>query len=211
MFSKKMLLSSVHQDNSPFPMNTNTNIIRKVPPPFSLSIRTLNGPVPVPVIEKEVVHEEAEKKMKWGSAVWFFFHTLAFKVKESEFPRIKSELLNHIYSICTHLPCPICSDHAKLYLKGINFNAIQTKTQLIDFFFQFHNTVNQRKNYPSFPREDLEQKYTLAITQNMFFNFQRGFQDRSYNPSHINDQYVRNRVLSMFTEWFYKNAHCFDA
>lgn len=211
MFSKKMLLSSVHHDHTPFPMNTNTNIIRKMPPPFSLSMRapSTSG------LEREVVPVaapvETEKKMKWGSAVWFFFHTLSVKIKEAEFQRIKSELLNHIYTVCTHLPCPICSDHAKLYLKGINFNAIQTKTQLIDFFFQFHNTVNQRKNYPSFPREDLEQKYSLAITQNMFLNFQKGFQDRSYNPSHINDQYVRSRVLNMFTEWFYRNADCFDA
>ena len=83
-------------------------------------------------------------KVKWGEPTWFLLHTLSVKIKDSEFGRVRQDLLNKIYAICTNLPCPTCSQHAKTYLDGINFNSIQTKEDLIKMLFVFHNSVNQR-------------------------------------------------------------------
>ena len=96
-------------------------------------------------VNPEISVVKETKKMDWGEPTWFLFHTLAEKVKEEEFQNIRVELLNIIYSICSNLPCPVCSTHAKQHLNGTNFNNIQTKQQLKDFFFHFHNIVNQRK------------------------------------------------------------------
>jgi hypothetical protein len=108
--------------------------------------------------EENVVKET--KKMEWGEPTWFLFHTLAEKIKEEEFQNIRVEFLNIIYSICSNLPCPICSTHAKKHLNSTNFNNIQTKQQLKDFFFHFHNTVNQRKNYLLFDYQNINEKYS---------------------------------------------------
>jgi len=155
--------------------------------------------------------ETGPKPMRWGAPCWFFFHTLSVKVREESFDQIRNELLTHIYTLCTHLPCPICSDHAKEYLRGINLHAIQTKDQFKDFFFNFHNMVNARKNYPAFDRVDLEPKYEKAITRNMYHNFVLAYQDKSYNPSHISDEFIRMRILDAFKTWFAKNAEWFEA
>ena len=34
--------------------------------------------------------------------------------------------------------------------------------------------------------------------------------NESYNPKHISDQYIRQRVLKGFNEWFSKNAYAFE-
>lgn len=148
-------------------------------------------------------------KMEWGKHVWNMIHSLTVLVKEEEFPRIRTELLNLLFLICSNLPCPICSDHAKEYLKGINFNAIQTKEQFKNLFHQFHNFVSSKKQLPIFPRELLEETYQTAILPNILTNFLIAFRDKTYNPRHISDQHIRTRVVRMFTEWIQKNIHCF--
>jgi hypothetical protein len=66
--------------------------------------------------ELPVSNDSFVNKVKWGEPTWFLFHTLSVKIKESEFLRVRKELLNCIYSICVNLPCPICAEHAKQYL-----------------------------------------------------------------------------------------------
>ena len=215
MFSKKMLLTTpaTYQNKEP------VNGVKTSAPTFLRFSNISHKPItqlPIqmsPPSSKGAVlagGDTVHKAMKWGEPTWFLFHTLSVKIKEEEFTRVKDDLLSMVYSICVNLPCPICSDHAKEYLKTINFRAIHSKSQLIDFFHQFHNTVNKRKQKESFPRDQVEEKYSKAYTQNIFLYFQQGFQDKSFNPKHISDQYIRQRVLNKFNEWFYKNAHAFD-
>ena len=75
---------------------------------------------------------ELEEEIKWGKPTWQFFHMLAHKIKPEYFKQVRIELLNTIYSICSTLPCPVCSEHAKQYMNSINFNNIQTKEDLKD-------------------------------------------------------------------------------
>ena len=150
-------------------------------------------------------------KVKWGEPTWFLFHTLSVKVKESEFPRIREDLLNRIYAICTNLPCPTCADHAKTYLDGINFNAIQTKDDLKKMLHSFHNTVNQRKGYPMFPYEELDPKYSLAITNNIIVNFMKFFSDRNHNIKLVAGDMIRFQLCDILKRWFNANIQSFDA
>jgi hypothetical protein len=220
MFSKKMLLTtptpyqgdkpagSVRMLNQGGPSFRRLSISQtSVPPITQMPIQP--SPQSKTVVEKTGGESLHGKVMKWGEPTWFLFHTLSVKIKEEEFIRVKDDLLNMVYSICVNLPCPICSDHAKEYFKTVNFRAIQSKTQLIDFFYQFHNMVNKRKHFEPFPRDQVEEKYNKAITKNIFLYFQQGFNDHSFNPKHISDQYIRLRVLKGFNEWFYKNAYAF--
>ena len=122
--------------------------------------------------EKIVVSSEPEpKKMKWGEPTWFLFHTLAYKVKDEYFQKLRVELMDIIYSICANLPCPMCSGHAVDYLKSNNYYMIRSKQDLINMLFKFHNEVNKKKGFSIFPYEELEAKYSSAVTKNIIFNF----------------------------------------
>ena len=169
----------------------------------------------VPIIRQhsivEVVQDEAIKKqMIWGEPTWFFLHTVAEKVKSESFGIVRQELLKHLYNICTNLPCPYCSAHAKIYLNSINFNSISTKEDLKLMLFTFHNVVNVKKNRPEFPLEQLHIKYSAANTRNIFKHFVVHFNDTYRSPGMIADDLFRKQLSKSITEWFNANSIHFD-
>jgi hypothetical protein len=159
----------------------------------------------VPIIEDIEKKEQDRRRTAWGHPIWLFFHTLSYKIKDSSFPVVGQELLRLIHGIATNLPCPVCSDHARTYMKNINFLAIQNKEQFINFLYQFHNSVNLRKGYPIFPREELDIKYSTAILPAIYNSFEKVYQDKAYNPSHIHDEFIRNRILKNMRDWMVRN------
>lgn len=165
-------------------------------------------PINVPVVQPVV--EPPKQTMIWGPAIWFLLHTLAEKIIPTYFLSIRSELLTNIYSICTHLPCPVCSEHAKEYFGKINFNSIQTKDDLKLMLFQFHNVVNQRKGHTIFTIDELNTKYKQANTVKIIQNFMVHFKDKHRSPKLIADDLQRARIAVSLREWFQKNIHCFE-
>ena len=151
-----------------------------------------------------------KKSMKWGEPTWFLFHTLVEKVKPERFSIIRAELLNVIYTICTTLPCPDCAKHATKYMNGINFNAIQTKEQLKDMLFTFHNEVNKRKNFPIFQRSLLDEKYSAANTVLIIQNFMVHYEDKHAGFRMIADDFHRKRTSAYLKQWFTANLFSFD-
>jgi hypothetical protein len=148
--------------------------------------------------------------MKWGQPVWFFFHTIAEKIKDECFHIVKNDLLNIVYTICSNLPCPTCASHATEYLNKINFNAIQNVDQLKDLFFVFHNSVNVRKNFPVFLRKDLDEKYSKANTINIIQNFFNTFLYKNSNMHMIANNMHRIRTVNFIKEWFNNNIQYFN-
>ena len=101
-------------------------------------------------------------KKIWGPTTWYFFHTLAEKIKEEHFNDEKENIKKIIKAFCLNLPCPDCVTHATLVMNSSQFKNIQTKEQLKLFLFNFHNHVNNRLRNPPFKYEDLAPKYRLA-------------------------------------------------
>jgi len=151
-----------------------------------------------------------EKKMKWGEPIWFLLHTISYKIKDAEFDKLKSNLLQIMYTICTNLPCPDCSNHAKEYLDTNHFYNIQTKVQLQRFLFTFHNVVNQKKGFPLFDFADLPDKYSRAITTNIIQNFMFHFKDRSRSTKLMASDFSRTHIVKMLTEWFQTHIQSFQ-
>ena len=170
---------------------------------LQLRINNLNikpKPKEISLKPEEIIVKET-KKMEWGEPTWFLFHTLAEKIKEEEFQNIRVDFLNIIYSICSNLPCPLCSNHAKQHLNGTNFNNIQTKQQLKDFLFNFHNSVNERKNYLLFDYQNINEKYSKANTINIINNFINHFRNKNHNNLLIADDFHRKRTIHDFQKW----------
>jgi hypothetical protein len=197
----------VNTDNNNQPMMTFLNRRRKLqfPSPEQQSNIRIQSQSIVPS-----QGEPVRPTMIWGPPIWFLFHTLAEKVKEDLFLNIKTDLLNNIYSIATHLPCPICSTHATEYFNRINFNSIQTKTDLKLMLFQFHNDVNKRKGYSIFSVDELNDKYKNAVTVKIIQNFMIHFKDRNRSPKLIADDLQRTRIAAYLTGWFQQNIQFFD-
>jgi hypothetical protein len=165
----------------------------------------------VPTKNEVVVSEvKEEKKMTWGEPIWFLFHTLAQKVKPDSFPIVRTELLNTIYSICANLPCPICTNHAVEYMNKINFNTIQNKEDLIKMLFIFHNEVNKRKNVPLFDYDEVEKKYSLAVTTNIIHNFFYKYDVKSKNLRMLANDFQKKKLISKLKVWFSANIQHFE-
>jgi hypothetical protein len=172
---------------------------------------------PVKIIPQPAPSQETssalppKKKMIWGEPTWFFLHTMAQKIKPEHFHTVRQGLLQQINAICRNLPCPDCSAHAGHYLDNSNFNAIQTKDQLITFLYDFHNSVNLRKNIPLFPKSELMAKYSAANTANIIQYFLIRFADKSASIKMIANDMYRKRVLLSIKDWLMQNLEYFEA
>lgn len=158
---------------------------------------------------KPVVSPPEKKTMTWGEPTWFFFHTLAEKVKPDKFPKIKRDLVNIVRMICNNLPCPICAEHATAFMNKVNFNAINTRDNLKMLFFRFHNEVNMRKGYSLFTEDELNEKYPTAITNNIFGNFVQAFEKKNGSMKLMADNLHRGRVMVVIKQWLVENRQYF--
>jgi len=95
-------------------------------------------------------------KKEWGHIIWYFFHTLAYKLKDTESTHA-NYLLEIFISICHTLPCPYCRTDAVDLLKKANTSIVKTKPDLIRFMWQFHNIVNKKlgKRYMTFEKHNV--------------------------------------------------------
>jgi hypothetical protein len=162
-------------------------------------------PAPAPAPAKAT-----SKVLKWGPPFWFLFHTLAEKVNESKFAIMRVELLNLIFLICQNLPCPDCTNHATQYLNSINFKGIQTKQQLKETLFVFHNSVNARKGNPIFSQAELDSKYEKANLHAIWRNFIIEFSRKQKNMRMLSNDFHRENITKVLQTWFASNASNFD-
>ena len=149
-------------------------------------------------------------KMKWGKPTWYFLHTLAEKVKPENFDKIKKELLNIIYSICCNLPCPTCASHAQAYLNKINFKNINSKDQLKNILYVFHNSLNKQKGYDLFAENELHSLYEKAQFVNITKNFLYYFSGKYTGSKLTVDDIQRSQIISNIKNWLNNNIHNFD-
>lgn len=148
--------------------------------------------------------------MSWGGPTWVFLHTIAEKIKDEHFTRLRSEILKNIYVICTNLPCPECSLHAKNYMNGVNFNTLITKSHLKTMLYEFHNSINSRKGYELFNAVDLYSTYNEQVLSVTFYNFLIKFKDRGANNRYIHEDIYRAQISKDLVNWFNVNKEYFN-
>ena len=151
-----------------------------------------------------------DKKMEWGEPTWFVLHTLAEKIKDDNFNAICKDFLQIIYNICTNLPCPMCSQHAKEYIQNSYFFRIKSKDELKAFLYTFHNVVNKKKSYTLFDYSNLSEKYKAASTKSIIYNFMFHFQKRNKNVKMLANDMYRNRIVNSIKQWISTNIIYFD-
>lgn len=148
-------------------------------------------------------------KKEWGNACWWLFHTLAYKLKEGNDDKVP-ELLQYMLSICSVLPCPTCSEHARTTLRGLNKNAIKSKDMLITTFIQFHNIVNKRLNKPIFSREQHDELYNRARIIPVYNNFRKAMLKAAKGERAMIYNLSRKNALNKFDKYMRNNIHIFN-
>ena len=149
-------------------------------------------------------------KLKWGEPIWNLFHVLAHKIIPEHFFKIRSEIFEIIRMICYNLPCPDCANHAREYIGKVNFSSIITTEHLKDMFFIFHNTVNQRKQFPIFPREQLDARYESMNIKQVLSVFLMHFRDKHRSSRMLADDLFRGKLANKIEKWFSENNHYFQ-
>ena len=150
------------------------------------------------------------KKKVWGNATWYLFHTLAQKLK----PEFKSEvpiLFSHIVTICNNLPCPDCQKHAQQVIQRANKALItDSRENLIEYLWLFHNSVNKRIKQPEYPKESLD-LYKRAVTRNVIQNFINVMNENSRSERAMLNSFHRQRFIKIFIEYINNNMNKYNA
>jgi len=179
----------------------------------NISMNIIQQPKPKPRqnIQQTVTPINQKKDtMLWGAPTWYFFHTIAAKIKTECFEEHKTQLLQIITNVCNNLPCPSCSEHATRYIQGMNTNTIKCKDDLVNFLFVFHNNVNERKHKPQFSYNDLIAKYKNANLINITKHFLYYFKMEHHSVRMIADGMHRKRSAANIQKWLQENIHIFE-
>ena len=137
--------------------------------------------------------EEKNAKKDWGNATWYLFHTLAEKINEQYFLANKIEFFTIISLICNTLPCPTCAEDSTKILNSVNFIIINSKQDLKQFFYEFHNKVNIKLNKPIFNFNEIN-KYKWANTRNIILNFIHFYFLNFYNEKLLTHQFQKRLI-----------------
>lgn len=140
----------------------------------------------------------------WGPSVWIFLHTLVARVKDESYDKIKQSLFNQIKSICTHLPCPECTEHATAYVKTVQPKHISTKQHLIYFLYNFHNIVNKNNRKKMFAKESLT-FYETNNLKNAYKAFITNYTKSVHNPHQMNSNAQRIQIGRGLYKWMCDN------
>jgi hypothetical protein len=137
-----------------------------------------------------------------------FIHTLAEKVKEEEFPKIGQQIIGNIQQICYNLPCPDCADHSRIFWSKVKVGNIQSKTDLINLLYVFHNCINKRKKLGPFKYSNLAFYKTQSVVDT-FNNFARNFNTKG-NMKLLTESFHRGRLLTSLKGWLMTNIKSFE-
>lgn len=103
----------------------------------------------------------------WGYYYWNFFHIFVCKLDENKLTNVNNLniIKKIIYSLINSISCNVCKNDCLNYFKIKNFNSINKKEQLINFFFLFHNHVNKKIRKPIQHKNILETYKNLNCIQ----------------------------------------------
>jgi hypothetical protein len=149
-------------------------------------------------------------KSVWGPAVWYLFHTLAFKMKSQHFNETKNSLLDFFVLITANLPCPECTEHAQQEVKKLDKSKITNKKELCTYFCNFHNKVNFRTKKKIFTIEEYVSKYKNSVTRNVISNFFISMTKSDHNVKLMINSFYKSNAIASLKKWIMQNHSKFN-
>lgn len=202
---------SVQQNNKLYTQNTN-----KTRPNIAMGITIIRSNTTARSktqastnIQVQSSTPKPQNDIIWGKSYWFFFHTMAEKIKPEYYLQYRNYIFDIVKEVCNNLPCPDCAQHAIQYINKINVNSLKTKEDFIMCLFEFHNSVNKRKNIPVFSVDELLQKYSKANFKNIINYFMHYYRMEYRSIRMIADSMHRQRSATRILNWLQANNNLF--
>lgn len=105
----------------------------------------------------------------WGPHAWFFLHTISFQYPDNPTQEQKIQHAYFFNSLSTVLPCGVCCQHFKTFIKQYPIkNSLGNKQQLIEWVLNCHNNVNKINNKPQWSLSKLENHYNDIYTNEFY-------------------------------------------
>jgi hypothetical protein len=107
----------------------------------------------------------------WGPYYWNTLHFIAATYDSNPNQSVRSAMKNFIQSLPILLPCKECQDNALNFIKTKNLDVVvSTRKELFNFFFNFHNRVNERLNKPIMKIEDALKRYHIPKEEYVLYS-----------------------------------------
>ena len=148
-----------------------------------------------------------DNKMLWGVSTWIFLHTMAARISELGYKKLRGQLLAITKRICSNLPCPHCAHHAREFMRKVHPRSLPNKTVFQSMLFQFHNSVNMRLGKQQFASEELTVYKTkhLGITLQNFLTFYAKRYNGTLQAGIQSTEIIRRRIAISIQQWIQKN------
>lgn len=75
----------------------------------------------------------------WGPPTWRFLHMAVEQTGEAEWEREGPVIVRMLMGLCFHLPCDICAEHARAYVRGSPVPVGRAAVR--EWLWRFHNAV----------------------------------------------------------------------
>ena len=98
----------------------------------------------------------------WGPFYWTSLHISSVYYPDDPSPIVMESMKNRILAIPYEIPCNECRKHAISFIEANRGNLdkiVSSRKNLIKFYTDFHNKVNQRYGKPTWSYEDVEARY----------------------------------------------------
>jgi len=143
----------------------------------------------------------------WGPSIWNLFHGISYNQTSDKYEDIQNAI-NIIVTVCYNLPCPICSQHAKVHLAKYSLTKINTRSKLKQFVYVFHNAVNKDLQKPQFPQEGLVIYETMDFNSilNQFFYVIKNIRTAGLTLY----SFHREDIINRLRKYFIDNRHLYS-
>lgn len=138
----------------------------EIPPPVKV-----NTPLEIHYEEKNI--QNISSPESWGPAFWFILHLGSVKAPAVIPPEKKDKYWGFIDGIPEMLACGNCAEHARAYVdahRPLKDIICSSRDNLVRFFTDFHNSVNERAGKPKITYEEIYNKFTNPV-QTKFFTY----------------------------------------
>lgn len=145
----------------------------------------------------------------WGTYTWILFHWIAEQIKEEYFDSERENILFFIREILFNLPCPNCREHAAQYTTNMPLALVKTKSDLKNYIYHFHNSVNIRSK-KKYEHHSILEKYKTINFELLMKSWNHHFSYNSDIQKH--DFMAKSRLSKLKTninQYFNENNHKF--
>jgi len=152
---------------------------QRIPPPMEPPmVRFTEPPMEPPMGKNKKYDDELHLNYKtvkyansanpevWGPAFWFSLHNGAIRYPIQPSPTWKERMKQFILGIPVMVPCEKCADHATAHLEANYYRMdeiVSSRSKLFEFFWEFHNFVNERLNKPKMTLDNAYKLYNGEV------------------------------------------------